>query len=85
MAFPAYWMINTAFKPPNEVLTFTPHFLPEHPTFDNFISAVKAPLFLDVLRNSLIITHLVGGRPRSWSASSARSPWRGSASTAAGR
>ena len=29
MAFPAYWMINTAFKPPNEVLTFTPHFLPD--------------------------------------------------------
>jgi N,N'-diacetylchitobiose transport system permease protein len=56
MAFPAYWMINTAFKPPNEVLTFTPHFWPEHPTFVNFTSAVKAPLFLDVLRNSIIIT-----------------------------
>ena len=35
MAFPAYWMINTAFKPSNEVLTFTPHFLPEHPTFSS--------------------------------------------------
>jgi N,N'-diacetylchitobiose transport system permease protein len=56
MAFPAYWMINTAFKPPNEVLTFTPHFLPEHPTLQNFISAVKAPQFLTDLRNSLIIT-----------------------------
>ena len=56
MAFPAYWMINTAFKPPNEVLTFTPHFVPEHPTLQNFTSAVKAPLFLTDLRNSLIIT-----------------------------
>jgi N,N'-diacetylchitobiose transport system permease protein len=56
MAFPAYWMINTAFKPPNEVLTFTPHFLPARPTLDNFFSAIHAPLFLDVLRNSLIIT-----------------------------
>jgi len=56
MMFPAYWMINTAFKPPNEVLTFTPHFWPNHPTFDNFLSAVKAPLFLVDLRNSLIIT-----------------------------
>jgi N,N'-diacetylchitobiose transport system permease protein len=56
MAFPAYWMINTAFKPPNEVLTFTPLFLPEHPTFDNFTSALRAPLFIDVLWNSLIIT-----------------------------
>jgi len=56
MAFPAYWMINTAFKPPNEVLTFTPHFWPEHPTLQNFLSAVKAPLFLVDLRNSLVIT-----------------------------
>jgi N,N'-diacetylchitobiose transport system permease protein len=56
MGFPAYWMINTAFKPPNEVLTFVPHFLPQHPTFDNFVSAMKAPLFLQVLGNSLIIT-----------------------------
>jgi N,N'-diacetylchitobiose transport system permease protein len=56
MAFPAYWMINTAFKPPNEILTFTPHFLPERPTIDNFKSALRAPLFLDVMWNSLIIT-----------------------------
>jgi N,N'-diacetylchitobiose transport system permease protein len=56
MGFPAYWMINTAFKPSNEILTFDPHFLPQHPTFDNFISAMKAPLFLQVLGNSLIIT-----------------------------
>jgi N,N'-diacetylchitobiose transport system permease protein len=56
MIFPAYWMINTSLKPPNEVLTFTPNFVPEHPTLANFGSALRAPLFLDVLRNSLIIT-----------------------------
>ena len=56
MLFPAYWMINTALKPPNEVLTFTPHFVPDNPTLANFVSAFRAPLFLDVLRNSLIIT-----------------------------
>ncbi len=56
MAFPAYWMFNTAFKPANEITTFTPIFFPTNPTFANFLSAVKAPLFLDVLRNSLIIT-----------------------------
>src|SRR5262249_19286458 len=38
------------------VLNFTPHFLPEHPTFDNFISAFNADLFVNVLVNSLIIT-----------------------------
>src|SRR5215475_6082234 len=56
MAFPAYWMLNTAFKPANEILLFDPHFIPQHFTFDNFVSAVRAPAFLDVLRNSLIIT-----------------------------
>jgi N,N'-diacetylchitobiose transport system permease protein len=56
MIFPAYWMINTSLKPPNEVLTFTPHFVPENPTLANYTSAFRAPLFLDVLRNSLIIT-----------------------------
>ena len=56
MIFPAYWMLNTAFKPPNEVLLFDPHFWPYHPTFDNFVSALKADVFLDVLRNSIIIT-----------------------------
>jgi N,N'-diacetylchitobiose transport system permease protein len=43
IAFPAYWMVNTAFKPPNEVLTFTPLFLPHNPTFANFRSALSAP------------------------------------------
>jgi N,N'-diacetylchitobiose transport system permease protein len=56
MIFPAYWMINTSLKPPNEVLTFTPNFVPENPTLTNYTSAFRAPLFLDVLRNSLIIT-----------------------------
>lgn len=56
MAFPVYWMINVAFKPANEVLSFDPNFLPQHPTLDNFISAIKAPYFLTDLKNSLILT-----------------------------
>ncbi|HEX6500029.1 MAG TPA: carbohydrate ABC transporter permease [Micromonosporaceae bacterium] len=56
MAFPVYWMINTAFKPVNEVQTFTPKFLPDHPTLDNFFSALHAPHFVDDLKNSLLIT-----------------------------
>jgi N,N'-diacetylchitobiose transport system permease protein len=38
------------------VLLFDPHFVPYRPTFDNFLSAFRAENFLDVLRNSLIIT-----------------------------
>ncbi|GAA4704282.1 carbohydrate ABC transporter permease [Phytohabitans rumicis] len=56
MAFPVYWVLNTAFKPASEVLSFTPSFLPEHPTLDNFRSAIKAPYFLVDLRNGMIVT-----------------------------
>jgi N,N'-diacetylchitobiose transport system permease protein len=56
MIFPVYWVLNTAFKPGNDVLQFTPTFLPSHPTFDNFVSAIKAPLFLRDLLNGLIVT-----------------------------
>jgi N,N'-diacetylchitobiose transport system permease protein len=58
MIFPVYWVLNTAFKPANEVLALTPTFWPKHPTFDNFVSAVKAPYFLDDLVNGLIVTLL---------------------------
>jgi len=56
MFFPVYWMVVTAFKPPNEVLTFHPNLLPVHATIDNFTSAINAPDFLIDLRNSVIIT-----------------------------
>lgn len=56
MVFPVYWVLNTAFKPASEVLSFTPSFLPKNPTLDNFKSAIKAPYFLVDLRNGLIIT-----------------------------
>jgi N,N'-diacetylchitobiose transport system permease protein len=63
MFFPIYWMISTAFKPPDEVLTFTPHFWPHHPTLSNFTSTFKAENFLTDLKNSLIITagSVIGG------------------------
>jgi N,N'-diacetylchitobiose transport system permease protein len=56
MVFPVYWMLATAFKPVNEVQTFTPHLVPLHPTLDNFRSVWHAPNFLVDLKNSLIIT-----------------------------
>lgn len=53
--FPVYWMMNTAFKPRSEVMTTTPLFLPQHPTFDNFIVAVTQTGFLRNLGNSVIV------------------------------
>ena len=58
MLFPVYWVLNTAFKPADEVLALTPTFVPKHPTFDNFLSAFKAPLFLQDMLNGLVITLL---------------------------
>jgi N,N'-diacetylchitobiose transport system permease protein len=58
MLFPVYWILNTAFKPANEVLALTPTFLPKDPTFANFISAFKAPLFVTDMVNGLIVTLL---------------------------
>jgi N,N'-diacetylchitobiose transport system permease protein len=56
MAFPVYWMVNTAFKPANEVQTFDPVFFPSSLTWSNFTSALNAPHFKDNLRVSLIVT-----------------------------
>ena len=56
MSFPIYWVINTAFKPSNEILQFTPSFFPNEPTFDNFLSAFNAPYFQESLLNGVKIT-----------------------------
>jgi N,N'-diacetylchitobiose transport system permease protein len=56
MAFPIYWVINTAFKPSNEILQFEPTFFPSSPTFDNFVSAFNAPYFQESLLNGVRIT-----------------------------
>ncbi|MDT4994007.1 MAG: N,N-diacetylchitobiose transport system permease protein [Actinoplanes sp.] len=56
MIFPVYWVINTAFKPGPEVLQFTPSFVPQHPTLDNFVSAFNARFFREDLLNGLIVT-----------------------------
>jgi N,N'-diacetylchitobiose transport system permease protein len=56
VAFPVYWMINTAFKTPDEVQTFDPVFFPSAPSFTNFSQALFATNFLTNLRVSLIVT-----------------------------
>ena len=53
--FPIYWMVNTAFKPADEVTTMTPIWAPLHPTLDNFTRALTQEGFLVYLRNSTIV------------------------------
>jgi N,N'-diacetylchitobiose transport system permease protein len=56
MFFPVYWVLNTAFKPSNEILQFDPTLFPHNPTIDNFVSAFNAPFFKESLFNGIIIT-----------------------------
>lgn len=54
--FPVYWMIITAVKPRDEIMTATPVFWPTHLSFDNFIVAVTQTSFLTNLKNSVVVT-----------------------------
>jgi N,N'-diacetylchitobiose transport system permease protein len=55
MVFPVYWMVSTAFKPSNDVLTFTPKWFPSPATLDNFRDAINRANFWDGVKNSLIV------------------------------
>jgi N,N'-diacetylchitobiose transport system permease protein len=59
MVFPVYWMVATAFKPGNDVLTFTPQWLPSSPTLVNFRDAIGRPYFWSDVKNSLIVVGAV--------------------------
>ncbi|MEU4575181.1 carbohydrate ABC transporter permease [Nonomuraea sp. ATR24] len=56
MIFPVYWMFATAFKPPGQVLSLTPQFVPWPPSTENFTRTLAAPEFLTFLRNSLVVS-----------------------------
>ena len=59
MVFPVYWMVATAFKPGQKVLSYTHEWIPLDPTLSNFSEAVNRPHFWDSVKNSLIITTVV--------------------------
>lgn len=58
--FPIFWMLSTAFKPPKEIYSLTPHPLPAHPTWANFANVVNGSVigmpYWTFLRNSLVVT-----------------------------
>ncbi len=59
MVFPVYWMVATAFKPGVEITSYTPKWLPVHPTLVHFTDAIHRPYFWDDVRNSLIVVSVV--------------------------
>jgi N,N'-diacetylchitobiose transport system permease protein len=58
--FPVLWMISTAFKPPAEILSLTPHPVPLHPTLANFRNVIDGNVigipYWTFLKNSLFLT-----------------------------
>jgi N,N'-diacetylchitobiose transport system permease protein len=59
MVFPVYWMVATAFKPGQKILSYTPQWFPTSPTLSNFTDAIDQPFFWHAVKNSLIIVSVV--------------------------
>jgi N,N'-diacetylchitobiose transport system permease protein len=59
MVFPVFWMVSTAFKPGLEITSYTPHWIPLHPTLVHFTDALHSPYFWRDLANSLIVVGVV--------------------------
>ncbi|MEU6291654.1 carbohydrate ABC transporter permease [Streptomyces sp. NPDC005047] len=54
LAFPFLWLISTAFKPPRELGSLHPTWIPENPTLDNFRQAFDEQPLLHAALNSLL-------------------------------
>ncbi len=59
MVFPVYWMVTTAFKPGNQILSYTPKWFPTSPTLSNFTDAIHQQFFWNAVKNSLIVVTVV--------------------------
>jgi N,N'-diacetylchitobiose transport system permease protein len=59
MVFPVYWMVATAFKPGAEITSYTPKWIPLHPTLVHFTDAIHRPYFWNDVLNSLIVVSVV--------------------------
>jgi N,N'-diacetylchitobiose transport system permease protein len=55
MVFPVFWMISTAFKPTDEIHSFTPTWLPGSPTLGHFRDALALPNFWADVKNTVIV------------------------------
>jgi N,N'-diacetylchitobiose transport system permease protein len=61
MAFPVYWMVATAFKADDQINSYTPSWLPTHPTLSHFRDAIGRPYFWTDVKNSVIVVLVAVG------------------------
>ncbi|MFF9280243.1 carbohydrate ABC transporter permease [Streptomyces griseosporeus] len=55
LSFPFLWLLSTAFKPPRELASLHPTWIPEHPTLANFRQAFDEQPLLRSALNSLLV------------------------------
>lgn len=62
MLLPLIWLISTAFKSPTEnIFQFPPQFIPQQPTWQNFVKVWQTNPFGQYLFNSLLVSVLTVG------------------------
>jgi N,N'-diacetylchitobiose transport system permease protein len=61
MIFPVYWMVSTAFKPGDDIVSYTPKWFPVPATLQNFTDAIHRDYFWQNVENSLIVVGVVVG------------------------
>jgi N,N'-diacetylchitobiose transport system permease protein len=59
IAFPVFWMLSTAFKPGKDIISYTPTWIPLHPTLVHFTDAIHTPYFWTDAKNSIIVVTVV--------------------------
>jgi N,N'-diacetylchitobiose transport system permease protein len=55
MVFPVFWMVSTAFKPNEQIVSLKPTWIPWHPTLSHFRDAMNKPFFWVDVKNSLFV------------------------------
>jgi N,N'-diacetylchitobiose transport system permease protein len=55
LVFPVFWMISTAFKPDDQIVSQNPTWFSSSPTLSHFRDAIDKPFFWQDVKNSLII------------------------------
>lgn len=56
--FPIYWLTKSAFQNQNELFAFPPKYIPENPSFNNFINVIERTRLGTLYLNSAIIAVL---------------------------
>jgi N,N'-diacetylchitobiose transport system permease protein len=58
MVFPVFWMVSTALKSNDQIVSLNPTWFPLHPTLVHFRDAIDRPYFWTDVRNSVVVVSI---------------------------